>query len=61
MHKRNIFSFVFDLVLCNDRKFLMHKNANIEGGSPGLVVMGMDSCSKGCKFESCHHILNGHF
>ena len=31
------------------------------GGSPGLVVMGVDSCSKGCGFESHHHTLDGHF
>ena len=30
------------------------------GGSPGLVVMGDDSCSKGCEFESRCHILDGH-
>ena len=30
------------------------------GGSPGLVVMGDDSSSKGCGFESWHHILDGH-
>ena len=29
-------------------------------GSPGLVVMGEDSCSKGCEFESRHRILDGH-
>ena len=29
--------------------------------SPGLVVMGGDSCSKGREFESWHHILDGHF
>ena len=23
--------------------------------------MGGDSCSKGCEFESRHHILDGHF
>ena len=28
------------------------------GGSPDLVVMGGDSCSKGCEFESLHP---GHF
>ena len=28
---------------------------------PGLVVMGGDSCTKGCEFESRHHILDGHF
>ena len=27
---------------------------------PGTVVMGDDSCSRGCGFESQHHILNGH-
>ena len=31
------------------------------GGSPGQVVMGGDSCSKGREFESQHCILNGHF
>ena len=31
------------------------------GGSPGLVVMGRDSCSKGRGFESQHCILDGHF
>ena len=36
------------------------KTAN-EGGSPGLVVMGGDSCSKGRVFESRHCILDGHF
>ena len=32
-----------------------------EGGRPGQVVMEGDSCSKGCEFESQHHILDGHF
>ena len=31
------------------------------GGSPGLVVMGRDSCSEGRGFESQHHILDRHF
>ena len=31
------------------------------GGSPGLVIMGRDSCSEGCGFKSRHHILDGHF
>ena len=31
------------------------------GGSPGLVVMGDDSCLKGRGFESQRHILDGHF
>ena len=30
-------------------------------GSPGQVVMGGDSCSKGRGFESQHCILDGHF
>ena len=36
------------------------KNSKV-GGSPGLMVMGGDSCSKGRGFESRHHILDGHF
>ena len=32
-----------------------------EGGSPGLVVMGVDSRSKGRGFESQRRILDGHF
>ena len=32
-----------------------------DGGSPGLVVMGGDSYSKGREFKSRHHILDGHF
>ena len=31
------------------------------GGSPGLVVMGRDSRSKGRGFESRHRKLDGHF
>ena len=31
------------------------------GGSPGLVVMGGDSCSKGHEFKSRHRILDAHF
>ena len=30
-------------------------------GSPGLVVIGENSCSEGHGFESQHHILDGHF
>ena len=30
------------------------------GGSPGLVVMGGDSSSKGCEFKSQCCILDGH-
>ena len=31
------------------------------GESPGLVVIGGGSCSKGHEFESRHHILDGYF
>ena len=31
-----------------------------EGGSPGLVVTGGDSCSEGHGFASWRHILDGH-
>ena len=31
------------------------------GESPGLVVMGGDSCSKGREFESQNRVLDGHF
>ena len=31
------------------------------GGSPGLVVMGDNSCLKGRGFESRRHLLDGHF
>ena len=40
---------------------LTSKFSSKSGGSPGLVVMGGDSCSKGRGFESLHHILDGHF
>ena len=33
----------------------------VKGASPGLVVMGYNSFSKGHGFESQHHIQNGHF
>ena len=31
-----------------------------EGGSPGIVVMGDGSCSRGHGLESWHRILDGH-
>ena len=34
---------------------------DVLGGSLGLVVMGGNSCTDGCGFESQHHILDGHF
>ena len=38
-----------------------HQIIIYKGGSPGLVVLGEDSCSKGHELESQHHILDGHF
>ena len=43
----------------------MHDNASLKNlirvqVSPGLVVMGGDSCFKGHGFESRHRILDGH-
>ena len=40
---------------------IVAKISNFMGGSPGLVVMGGDSCSKSHGFKSWHCILNGHF
>ena len=37
------------------------KTKTLRGGSPGLVVMGGDSCSEGRGFKSQHHIQDGHF
>ena len=37
------------------------KNNMRLGGSPGLVVMGWDSCSEGCGFKSHHYTLDRHF
>ena len=39
----------------------LYKKANTKGGSPGLVVMGGDSCSEDCGFGSKHHILDVNF
>ena len=47
-------------------KVNFHKQSNyvrsfLKGGSPGLVVMGGDSCPEGCGFKSQRCLLNGHF
>ena len=47
----------FQLTFFNKDKVNLNQ---AKGGSPGLVVMGGDSCSKGCEFEFRHHILDGH-
>ena len=41
-------------------RMLKQKRLNA-GGSPGLVVIGGDSCFKGRGFESQNHFLDGHF
>ena len=49
------------------RKTERHKSSDIgvnvptQGRSPGVVVMGGDSCSKDCRFESRYCLLDGHF
>ena len=40
---------------------LADKQVKKEGGSPGSVVMGGDSCPEDCGFKSKYHILDGHF
>ena len=39
----------------------MSEELEIEGRSPGLVVMGGDSDSEGCGFESRRRVLDGHY
>ena len=43
------------------RVFRQTKTLTLSGVSPGLVVIGGDSCFKGRVFESQHWILDGHF
>ena len=50
-----------DLGCTRRRRRSEHQQVLEAGGSPGLVVMGGDSCSKGREFESQHCILDGHF
>ena len=45
----------------NQCKQVVGNNYRLRDGSPGLVVMGGDSCSEGCGFKSQHSILEGHF
>ena len=40
--------------------FLRPKINQLKGGSPGVVVIGDDSCSRGRGFKSLHHTLAGH-
>ena len=43
------------------QKFMTHFNLMWVGGSPGLVVMGGESCSEGRGFKSQNCLLDGHF
>ena len=47
---RNFPVLTFQMILVQ----VEQKLAESLGRSPGLVVMGGDSCSKGCEFESRH-------
>ena len=49
------------LVISNKCKICVTNKREILGGSPGLVVMGGESRSKGRGFDSRHPILDGHF
>ena len=42
-------------------EFLTVTYLNCKDGSPGLVVMDNDSCSRGHGFESRRHILDRHY
>ena len=44
-----------------EEKIILQKKTHKLGGSPGLMVMGGDSCYEGCGFESHHQIQDGHF
>jgi len=44
-----------------EEKIILQKKTHKLGGSPGLMVMGGDSCYEGHVFESQHRILDGHF
>ena len=52
---------LFDWIeLDKTSKIVVNLIQNKKGKSPGLLVMGGDSRSKGCGFESLRHILDGH-
>ena len=44
-----------------ERERERERDTRKKGGSPGLVVMGGDSYSKGHEFKSQQGILDGHF
>ena len=51
---------IIQLQSCILRSYSIYKIDHCLGRCPRLVVMGGDSCSKGCGFESQHCILDGH-
>ena len=53
--------FFIQVSVANVRQKVFLKRLYTYGGSPGLVVMGGDTCSAGRGFKSQHHILDGHF
>ena len=70
-HHQCFYQYIF--VLCHVEKTKVNKMrpglahffkkilCRAEGGSLGLVVMGVDSCSEGCGIESQHRMLAGYF
>ena len=55
---------IHSFILCtkqHDKQETGKVKIRLKGGSPGLVVMGNDSCLRGCWFESERHILDGNF
>ena len=66
----NVFHFNSEMDVKNSSAFslkdfplnvFIQKVYSCAGRSPGLVVMGGDSCYRGRGFESWHRILDGHF
>ena len=49
----------YNLLNISIKAFCPSKQHNAKDGSPGLVVMGDDSCLKGRGFKSRHRILDG--
>ena len=48
---QKIEAFVSDNKFKTELSLFVQKEMGYVGGSPGLVVMGGDSCSKGCEFK----------
>ena len=56
----NILKLLNNLIHRSQVSVFAKVNFSVLGGSPGLVVMGGGSRSKGRGFESRHRILDGH-